>query len=111
MSEPLFSEKYFLAIVATPPPGPATYSLAAAAQLADVHPEMLRFYCRLGLFGAALAQSESQLLFDDAALFELRHFERYRRQHGVNRRTLRLIFGLRREVERLQAEVRFLRGP
>lgn len=111
MNEPLFSEKFSLTIVATPPLGPASYSLATAAQLADVHPEMLRFYCRLGLFGPELAHPESELLFDDAALFELRHFERYRRQHGVNRRTLRLIFGLRREVERLQAEVRFLRGP
>jgi len=91
--------------------GPTTYSLEAAARLAGIHPEMLRYYCRLGLFGAARARPETALIFDDDALYELRRFEHYRRHHGVNRRTLRLICDLSREVERLQAELRFLRRP
>jgi len=92
-------------------PVSATYWLEEAARLADLHPEMLRYYCRLGLCGEARAQPGAELVFDDDALFELRRFEDYRRHHSVDRKTLRLICGLKREVERLRAEVRFLRGP
>jgi DNA-binding transcriptional MerR regulator len=111
MSESAFSEKYSLTLVRVIATGPATYSLEAAARLAGVHPEMLRYYCRLGLFGEARAQPGTELVFDDDALFELRRIEHYRRHHGVNRKTLRLICGLWHEIERLQTELRFRRGP
>lgn len=111
MSEPALSTKYSLTLVHVTATGPTAYSLEAAARLAGVHPEMLRYYCRLGLFGEARAQPEAELIFDDDALYELRRFEHYRRHHRVDRTTLRLISGLRREVERLQRELRFLRGP
>lgn len=110
MNQP-HSEKRSLSLVLVTRARPATYSLAHAARLAAVHPEMLRYYCQLGLFGEARAQTESEPIFDDDALFELRRFEHFRRHHGINRKTLRLICGLWREVEQLQAEVRFLRGP
>jgi DNA-binding transcriptional MerR regulator len=110
MSEPAFSERFSLTLVRVTEAGPATYSLEAAACLAGIHPELLRYYCRLGLFGDARARPETELVFDDDALYELRRFEHYRRHHGVNRKTLRLICGLWREVERLQTELRFLRG-
>ena len=90
--------------------GPMTYTLEAVAHLAGMHPEMLRYYCRLGLFGEARARPDAELVFDDDALYELRHFEHYRRHHGVNRQTLRLICDLWRELERLETELRFLRG-
>jgi DNA-binding transcriptional MerR regulator len=111
MSVSARSESYSLTLVLVNDPGPATYSLEEAARFAGVHPEMLRYYCRLGLLGETRAQPEPELRFDDDALYELRRFEDYRRHHGVDRKTLRLICGLRREVERLQTEVRFLRGP
>jgi DNA-binding transcriptional MerR regulator len=111
MSGPALTEKYSLTLVRVITASPATYSLEVAARLADVHPEMLRYYCRLGLFGEARARPGAELIFDDDALYELRRFEHYRRHHGLNRKTLRLICGLWREIERLQAEVRFLRGP
>jgi len=111
MSEPAFSEKYSLTLVRVIATGPATYSLEAAARLSGVHPEMLRYYCRLGLFGEARAQPGTELVFDDDTLFELRRIEHYRRHHGVNRKTLRLICSLWREIERLQTELRFRRGP
>lgn len=112
MSTSNFSGDYFLSLVRVTEIGPTTYSLEAAAQLADIHPEMLRYYCQLGLFGEARAQAaDTQLVFDDDAIYELRRFEHYRRHHGVNRKTLRLLCGLWREVENLQAELRFLRGP
>jgi len=111
MNEPAMSENYSLTLIRVTEVRPATYSLATAAQLAGLHPEMLRYYCRLGMLGEARAQMEADPSFDDDALYELRRFENYRRQHRVDRPTLRLICGLRREVERLRAEVRFLRGP
>ncbi len=111
MSEPVFSDQYSLTLVPVAAAGPATYSLEAAARLAGLHPEMLRYYCRLGLLGEARARPAGELLFNDDALYELRRFEHYRRRQGLSRKTLRLICGLWREVERLQTEVRFLRGP
>jgi len=110
MSSPISTRDYILTLVHVIEVQPATYSLESAAQLADVHPEMLRYYCQLGLFGEARAQPNTLLNFDDDALYELRRFEHYRRHHGVNRKTLRLLCGLWREVEHLQKEIRFLRG-
>jgi DNA-binding transcriptional MerR regulator len=110
MNAPIFSEEYSLTLVGMTGVEPATYSLEAAARLAGVHPEMLRYYCQLGLFGEARVQPEAELVFDDDALYELRRFEHYRRHHRVNRHTLRLICGLWREVERLETELRFLRA-
>ena len=102
---------YALILLAGITPSPSRYFLEEAARLSDLHPEMLRYYCRLGLCGEARAQPAAELVFDDDALYELRRFEHYRRHHGVDRQTLRLICSLKREVERLQAELRFLRGP
>ena len=111
MSDPVPSELHpFTLVLVTGAIRSATYSLEAAADLADIHPEMLRYYCRLGVLGEALARPGIALIFDDDAIYELRRFERYRRHHGVNRKTLRLLCDLWREVERLRSEVRFLRG-
>ncbi|MFA6289203.1 MAG: hypothetical protein WC661_17610 [Opitutaceae bacterium] len=109
MNDPA-SSRLSLVIVHAADTGPATHSLETAAALAGVHPAMLRHYCRLGLFGEARAQPDAEPVFDDDALYELRRFEHYRLKQGVNRKTLRLICGLWREVDRLQAELRFLRG-
>ena len=111
MSEPVPSELHPLTlVVVTGVIRPVSYSLEAAADLADIHPEMLRYYCRLGILGEVLARPGTELIFDDDAIYELRRFEHYRRHHGVNRKTLRLLCDLWREVERLRSEVRFLRG-
>jgi DNA-binding transcriptional MerR regulator len=110
MSDSRFSETYSLMVVHVADPGPPTYSLETAARLAGVHPEMLRYYCQLGLFGDERARSETELIFDDDALYELRRFEHYRRHNRVSRKTLRLLCDLWREVERLQIELRFRRG-
>ena len=110
MSARFFAERFSLTLVGVTEAGPATYSLETAARLAGVHPEMLRYYCQLGLFGEARAQPTAELIFDDDALYELRRFEHYRRHHALPRKTLRLICHLWREVERLETEVRFLRG-
>ncbi len=111
MTNFIFYDNPTLTLVCVPSGAPILYSLEAAAHQTGVHPEMLRYYCRLGLFGEARAQPGDELIFDDDALYELRRFEYYRRNLGVNRRALPLLCELWREVERLQAELRFLRGP
>ena len=111
MNTPDPSGRFSLVLVGGVETGPSTYSLEWAARLANMHPERLRHYCRLGLFGEARARTDAEPVFDDDALYELRRFEHYRRHHGVNRATLRLLCDLWREVECLQAELRFLRRP
>ena len=110
MSETIFSEQRSLTLVLAAPTAPETYSLEAAAELADVHPDLLRHYCSLGLLGADLISEDSRRVFDDEAIYEIRCIEHYHRHHGVNMQALPLLLDLLREVERLNAELRFLRG-
>jgi DNA-binding transcriptional MerR regulator len=111
MSDFVFSERHVLMRVGVIEAGSAIYSLDAAAALTGVHPEMLRYYCRAGLLGAQRSRKESEPTFDDDGLYQVRRIEHFRRRHGVNRRALALLCELWREVERLQTELRFLRGP
>ena len=92
-------------------PGRSTYSVDEAAALSDLHPELVRYYCRIGLFGPSRADAAWEPVFDDDAIYELRRIEHYRRHYGVSRRALPLISGLLHEVARLEAEVRFRRSP
>jgi len=98
-------------IIRVLPGAPAIYSLETASDLAGVHPDLLRYYCRHGMLGPARARLGDDATFDDEALYELRHIEAYRRRYGVNRQALPLLWELEHEVERLRAELRFLRGP
>jgi DNA-binding transcriptional MerR regulator len=100
-----------LTLVIIPPGAPASYSLETAANLAGVHPDLLRYYCQRGMFGPERAQAVGDPTFDNSAIYELRSAEAWRRHHGVNRRALPLICELQREIERLQAELRFVRRP
>jgi DNA-binding transcriptional MerR regulator len=105
-----FAEENSLTLICVTEANPSTYSLEAAASLAGIHPEMLRYYCRLGLCGEVRARPETELIFDDDAIYQLRRFEHYRRNNRVSRKTLRLIFSLWRDIELLQTELRFLRS-
>jgi len=109
MNNIVLADKNLLTLVCVTETGPATYSLETAAGLADIHPEMLRHYCRLGLFGDVQARPDADLIFDDDDIYQLRRFEHYRRNTPVSRKTLRLIFSLWRDIELLQTELRYLR--
>ncbi len=90
---------------------PVFFSLDEAACLTGVHQEMLRYYCRLGLIDGHPGPAATELLFDEDALREIHRIEHYRRHLGVGRRALPLICELRRQGERLQIELPFLRCP
>jgi hypothetical protein len=97
-----------LTLVCLPPGPPARHSLADAAHLTGVHPEMLRYYCRLGLLDARLDAVTREPTFDNDALEETSRIEHFRRYLGVHRRALPLICQLRRECERMQIKLAFL---
>ncbi|BCU78757.1 MerR family transcriptional regulator [Luteolibacter sp. LG18] len=86
------------------------YSLDEAAGRATIHPEVLRYYCRAGLLGAARVVENPEPVFDDEAVYAIRRIEHYRHHHGVNLKTLPLILNLVSELERLRDEVRRLRS-
>ena len=100
-----------LAIALVSNPEPAYYPLETAAQVTGVHPEMLRYYLRLGLIEARRGAWDDELYFDDHALQEVRRLGYYRRHLGVSRRALPLICELRRESERQHIALRFLDSP
>jgi DNA-binding transcriptional MerR regulator len=106
----VFYENPTLTLVCVPAGSPARYSLNAAAHLCGVHADLLRHYCALGLLGEERMNGTREPLFDDNTLYEVRRIEHFQDHYGVNRQTLPVLCGLWREVDRLQAEVRFLRG-
>lgn len=91
------------------PPGPAPrHSLEDAAQLTGVHPELVRYYCRLGLLDARPGALTGEPTLDNDGLEEISRIEHFRRYLGVHRRALPLICQLRRECERMQIKLAFL---
>lgn len=108
MSDELYSERYFVLVRSTAI-GRTLYSLETASHLTGVHRDLLQHYCRIGLLGEERATSEAEPIFDDDALYEVRRIEHLRRHHGVNLRALPLLRDMSREIDRLRAEVRFLR--
>ena len=86
-----------------------SYSLDTVARHAEIHPDLVLHYCRLGLLGDKRMALEPETVFDDDSVFELRRIEYYRRHLGVNRAALPLLISLLHEVERLQEELRFHR--
>ena len=111
MTNFIFYSNPSLTLICLPAGAPVRYSVEVAADHTGLHPEMIRYYCAAGLLGETFTASDPGPTFDADALFALRRIEHYRRHHGVNRQALPLLCALEREVERLEKEVRFLRGP
>ncbi len=110
MNESDFSDKYSLMLIRMADASRSRYTLEETARLVGIHPERLRHYCRLGLLGETREEMGIELTFDDDALYELRRIKHFRERHGTSRKTLRLICGLWNQIEKLQAELRFLRS-
>lgn len=110
MNEPIRIETSWLLLAPCREVAPTRYTLATVAELAGLHPELLRHYSRLGLFGAVRSDGDGEPVFDDDSLREVRRFEECRRHYRLRRRALRLVWDLWREVERLREETKALRG-
>ncbi len=87
------------------------YSLDAAARLAGVSRRSLLLYCREGLVRPVLQPPYGVMEFTEEAIYAARRVELLRTVHGLDVAAIKFVFELLEEVERLRAEVRFLRNP
>ena len=86
------------------------YSLDAAAHIAGVTRRSILIYCRAGLVRPVFQPPYGVMEFTEEAIHTLRRVEYLRTVHGVDLPWLKTIFDLLDEVERLRAELRFLRS-
>jgi len=92
-----------MTLVCVPLSDRTRYSLDETASLTGTHPELLRHYYRLGLFGSA--SSDREPIFDRKGLAVIRRIANCRRLHGINLAALPLICELWERVDRLQLEL------
>jgi len=85
------------------------YSLDAAAHLAGVPRRSILIYCRARLIQPVLQPPYGVMAFTEEAIHAVRRIEHVRAVHGIGVPWLKTLFDLIEEVERLRAEVRFLR--
>jgi len=86
------------------------YSLEMAAQLAGVPRRSLLVYCRAGLIHPVNQPPFGVMAFTEEAIHTVRRIVRLRTVHGLDVALIKTIVDLLEEVERLRAEVRFLRN-
>jgi DNA-binding transcriptional MerR regulator len=86
------------------------YSLDAAAHLAGVPRRSILIYYRAGLIRPVLQPPHGVMEFTEEAIHAVRRIEYLRTKHGLDLTWLKTMFDLLDEVERLRAELRFLRN-
>ena len=86
------------------------YSLDAAAHLAGVPRRSILIYCRAGLVRPVVQPPYGVMEFTEEAIHTVRRIEHLRTVHGLDLAWLKTMFDLLDEVERLRAELRFLRN-
>jgi DNA-binding transcriptional MerR regulator len=86
------------------------YSLDATAQLAGVPRRSILIYCRAGLVRPVVQPPYGVMEFTEEAIYTVRRIEHLRTVHGLDLVWIKTMFDLRDEVERLRAELRFLRN-
>ena len=91
-----------------PVPG-ILYSLDATADLAGVPRRIVLVYCHAGLVRPVVQEPYGVMEFTEEAIYAIRRIEQMRTVHGLSLAWIKIIFDLLDEVERLRAEVRFLR--
>lgn len=87
----------------------ALYTLDVAARLAAVPRRSILIYCRIGLVRPIFQEPYGVMTFNEEAIYTVRRIETMRTVHGINLAGIKTMFELLDEVERLRAEVRFLR--
>jgi len=86
------------------------YSLDATAHLAGVPRRSLLIYCRAGLVRPVVQPPYGVMEFTEEAIYTVRQIEHLRLARGPDLDWLKTMFDLLEEVERLRAELRFLRN-
>ena len=88
----------------------ALYGLDAAARMAGVARRSLLVYCRAGLVRPVIEPASGVMEFTEEAVQAIRRIERLRASRSDELGWVKMLFELLDEVERLRAEVRFLRN-
>jgi DNA-binding transcriptional MerR regulator len=99
-----------LAIELFQPKPNVLYSLDATAHLAGVSRRSILIYCRAGLVQPVVQPPYGVLEFTEEAIYVLRRIEHLRTVEGLDIAWIKTLFDLLDEVERLRAELRFLRS-
>ena len=86
------------------------YPIEIVAHLTHTPRHMIAVYCRHGLIAPVAPPERGGCWFDDAEFYELRRLNFLRAEFGLEPSALRLLVEMRRELDRLREEVRFLRG-
>ena len=86
------------------------YSLDAAAHLAGVPRRSILIYCRAGLVRPIVQPPYGVMEFTEEAIYTMRRIEHLHTVHGLDLAWIKTMFDLLDEVERLRAELRFLRS-
>ena len=82
------------------------YTLDRVAQIAGLPRRLIVLYARHGLITPACAPHDEGWYFTAATIHTLRNIENLRTLHHLDLPTLRLVFGLMRELERLRRDLR-----
>jgi len=85
------------------------YAAAEAARQAAIRKARLLQYVERGLV-VVVEEREGELYFNDEEIYILRHIEVLRVEEGIPLKHIARMVGLLREVRRLEAEIKFLRG-
>jgi MerR family transcriptional regulator/heat shock protein HspR len=99
-----------VAVVLFEPKPDVLYNLDAAAHLAGVSRRSMLIYCRAGLVHPVFQPPYDAMAFTDGSIRNVRRIERVRAAYGIDVAWIKTMFDLLDEVERLRAEVRFLRN-
>ncbi len=88
----------------------AVYTIEAAEHIARVPRRLIAIYYKHGLVSPVVDPDCGGFYFNDEGIRTLRRIEYLRTVCGINLAGIKMILGLMNELERLRAEVRFLRG-
>ena len=91
-------------------PGPEpVYSIEDVVHITQTPRHLIAVYCRHGLIAPVAPPEQDGWWFDDEAIRELRHLQRWREELQLEVPALCVLWEMQREIERLRAEMRFLR--
>jgi DNA-binding transcriptional MerR regulator len=91
-------------------PDPRTaYTIEMTAHLLDVPRHTILLYCKHGLVSPVMDPACGGYFFNDEAIRVLRRVEYLRNSCGVNLAGIKMILELMNKVDRLEAEISFLR--
>ena len=88
----------------------ALYSLDATAHLAGVSRRSILIYCRAGLARPVFQPPYGVMAFTEEAIHAVRRIEHLRAVYNMDVVWIKTVLELHHEMERLRAELRFLRN-